>query len=113
MASASFHPFIPSPALDLLTCTCQSRGIGYHTVKHLARKGATVYLGSRSEEAGKAAVAQLEKEGIGKGKVIYAWCDFGTPQKAKETGEKLLGQIERLDIYGAFSRFRRSHKMED
>ncbi|KAF9443487.1 NAD(P)-binding protein [Macrolepiota fuliginosa MF-IS2] len=79
--------------------TGSNRGIGLQTVKHLARKGATVYLGSRSEEAGKAAVSQLEKEGIPKGRVIYAWCDFSTTGKAKETGEKLLGQIDRLDIY--------------
>lgn len=88
-----------------ITCSsvllrASSRGIGYQTVKFLARKGATVYLGSRSEEAGKAAVAQVEKEGIGKGKVVSTWCDFGTPEKAKETGEKLLSQIDRLDIYG-------------
>ncbi|KAF5349507.1 hypothetical protein D9756_009008 [Leucocoprinus leucothites] len=96
-------PFNPETDLEDLTgkvafVTGGNRGIGYHTVKHLARKGATVYLGSRSEEAGKAAVEALEKEGIGKGKVVFTWCDFGTPDKAKESGEKLLSQIDRLDI---------------
>jgi NAD(P)-dependent dehydrogenase (short-subunit alcohol dehydrogenase family) len=81
----------------------RSRGIGYYTVKHLAIKGATVYLGSRSEAAGKTAVANLEKEGIGKGKVLYVWCDFGTPEKAEESATQLLSQINRLDILGEYS----------
>jgi hypothetical protein len=80
-----------------------SRGIGYQTVKHLARRGATVYLGSRSKEAGNKAVADLEEEGTEKGKVVYTWCDFGTVEKAKESGEKLLRKVEKLDILGEYS----------
>ncbi|KAJ3573316.1 hypothetical protein NP233_g2516 [Leucocoprinus birnbaumii] len=96
-------PFNPETELEDLTgkvafVTGANRGIGYQTVKHLSRKGATVYMGARSEEAGKAAVDALEKEGIGQGKVVYTWCDFATPEKARESGEKLLSQIERLDI---------------
>lgn len=79
--------------------------MGYETVKGLARKGATVYLGSRSEEAGKAAVARLEKESVGKGKVIYTWCDFGTTEKAEKSGKELLSQINRLDICGVYTVF--------
>lgn len=48
-------------------------------------------------------MAGLEKEGVGKGKVIFTWCDFSTPEKAKESGEKFLSQVERLDVLGEFS----------
>ncbi|XP_006463657.1 hypothetical protein AGABI2DRAFT_194415 [Agaricus bisporus var. bisporus H97] len=99
----SRNKFNPEKDLKDLTdkvafVTGGNRGMGYETVKGLARKGATVYLGSRSEEAGKAAVARLEKESVGKGKVIYTWCDFGTTEKAEKSGKELLSQINRLDI---------------
>ncbi|PPQ67330.1 hypothetical protein CVT26_007251 [Gymnopilus dilepis] len=78
-------------------------GIGYSTVKHLARKGAKVYLGSRSEEKGKAAVEKLQAEGVGPGEVLLLLCDLGTPSSAKQAGERFLEIETRLDILGARS----------
>lgn len=77
-----------------------SQGIGYATVQHLARKGGKVYLGSRSEEKGKAAVAKLNEQGIGTGQVVYFPCDFTTPQLAKQSAEGFLKLESRLDILG-------------
>jgi NAD(P)-dependent dehydrogenase (short-subunit alcohol dehydrogenase family) len=69
-------------------------------VKHLARKGAKVYLGARSEDRGKAAIEQLNAEGIGAGEVIWLPCSFNTPALAKEAAEHFLQLQDRLDILG-------------
>ncbi|KAF9474416.1 NAD(P)-binding protein [Pholiota conissans] len=74
-----------------------NQGIGYATVKHLARKGAKVYLGSRNEEKGRNAVAKLLEEGIGSGDVVYFACDLSTPLAAKNSAEGFLKVEERLD----------------
>ncbi|KAF8956564.1 hypothetical protein BDZ97DRAFT_1907144 [Flammula alnicola] len=95
------------PARDLadltgkvIIVTGANTGIGYGTAKHLARKGAKVYLGSRSEEKGKKAVAQLKEEGIGSGKIIYFHCDLATPALAKQSADGFLQQENRLDVLG-------------
>ncbi|KAF8970393.1 hypothetical protein BDZ97DRAFT_1914695 [Flammula alnicola] len=75
-----------------------AKGIGYATAKYLARKGAKVYLGSRSEEKGKNAVAQLKEEGLASGEVIYFHCDLATPALAKQSADGLLQQENRLDV---------------
>ncbi|KAF9473592.1 NAD(P)-binding protein [Pholiota conissans] len=95
--------FDPSRDLADLTgkvviVTGANTGIGYSTVKHLARKGAKVYLGARSEEKGKAAVEKLQGEGIGAGEVVWLPCSFNTPAQAKEAAEHFLKLENRLDI---------------
>ncbi|KAF9486147.1 NAD(P)-binding protein [Pholiota conissans] len=112
-SSATFTPENDLPDLTgkVIFVTGANHGIGYATVKHLAGRGAKVYLGSRSEEKGLAAVASLELEladlsSKGKdaakrptpGKVIYHHCDMSTPAQAKETAEKLIEKEERLDV---------------
>ncbi|PPQ71951.1 hypothetical protein CVT24_007916 [Panaeolus cyanescens] len=77
-----------------------SSGIGYTAAKHFARKGATVYIGVRSEAKGKAAVEGLEAEGIGSGKVIYHECELGAPQQAKTAALEFMKRVDRLDILG-------------
>jgi NAD(P)-dependent dehydrogenase (short-subunit alcohol dehydrogenase family) len=69
-------------------------------VKHLARKGAKVYLGARSEERGKAAVAKLQEEGIGAGEVIYLHVDISTPLLAHQAAQGFLALESRLDVLG-------------
>ncbi|KAF8970389.1 hypothetical protein BDZ97DRAFT_1652495 [Flammula alnicola] len=84
----------------VIIVTGANTGIGYGTAKHLARKGAKVYVGSRSEEKGKKAVAQLKEEGMGSGEVIYLPCDLATPALAKKSAEDFLQLENRLDILG-------------
>lgn len=81
-------------------CNALSTGIGYHTVKFLARKGAKVYLGARNEAKAMAALAELEKEGIGHGQVEYLNVNFGDPRWARLAAEEFLRKESRLDILG-------------
>ncbi|KJA24398.1 hypothetical protein HYPSUDRAFT_527331 [Hypholoma sublateritium FD-334 SS-4] len=78
--------------------TGANQGIGYATAKHLARKGARVYLGARSEEKGRGAVARLEGEGVLPGAVVYFACDLSTPAQAKAAALGFLELEARLDV---------------
>ncbi|KAF8956565.1 hypothetical protein BDZ97DRAFT_1941463 [Flammula alnicola] len=89
----------------VIIVTGANTGIGYGTAKHLARKGAKIYVGSRSEEKGKKAVAQLKEEGIGSGEVIYLPCDLATPALAKKSAEDFLQLENRLDVLGMHQLF--------
>ncbi|KIK00400.1 hypothetical protein K443DRAFT_100382 [Laccaria amethystina LaAM-08-1] len=93
------------PSKDLLDLTSKvilvtggNHGIGYSTVKHLARKGAKVYLGARNEEKGKAAIARLNEEGIAPENAIYFPCDISTPSQAKQAAEDFMSREDRLDV---------------
>ena len=77
-----------------------STGIGYHTVKLLARRGAKVYLGARNESKAKAAIAELEREGLGSGQVVYLHVDLSDPRWAQEAANEFLTKETRLDILG-------------
>lgn len=77
-----------------------STGIGYETVKCLARRGAKVYLGARDESKATGALAKLEQEGLGpgNGQVIWFKVDYGNPRLAKKAAEEFLKRESRLDI---------------
>jgi NAD(P)-dependent dehydrogenase (short-subunit alcohol dehydrogenase family) len=79
-----------------------SIGIGYYTVKHLACRGATVYLAARNESKAIGAIAQLETEGLGPGFGQVNWLKFDLmdPRKAKAAAEEFLSKETRLDILG-------------
>ncbi|KAF8833682.1 hypothetical protein BDN67DRAFT_916467, partial [Paxillus ammoniavirescens] len=49
--SKSFNPLTDLPDLSgkVIIVTGGNAGIGYATVKHLARKGATVYMAARNK----------------------------------------------------------------
>ena len=79
-----------------------SRGIGYHTAKFLARKGAKVYLGARNESKASGAISQLEQEGLGRGQVLWLEVDLSDPRLAKESAEDFLRRESRLDILGEY-----------
>ncbi|KAF8965856.1 hypothetical protein BDZ97DRAFT_1810022 [Flammula alnicola] len=100
--SKKFDPLTDLKDLSgkVIIVTGANTGIGYATVKHLARTGAKVYLGARSEEKGKAAVAKLQQEGIRSGEVAWFSCDFGTPASAKKSAEDFLLLENRLDVLG-------------
>ncbi|KDR76490.1 hypothetical protein GALMADRAFT_246871 [Galerina marginata CBS 339.88] len=82
----------------VIIVTGANTGIGYSTVKHLARRGAKVYLGSRSEEKGTLAISKLQEEGIGSGEVVPLSCDLSTPALAKKAAEDFLQRETRLDV---------------
>jgi len=77
-----------------------STGIGYETVKHLARRGAKVYLGARNESKATGALAQLDHEGLGpgNGEVFWLKADFSSMRSSKAAAEEFLKKEQRLDI---------------
>ena len=74
-------------------------------MKHLARKGAKVYLGARSEEKATVALQTLEEEGISPGQVVWLPFDASSPEKAKKSAETFLEKEERLDVLGKHLRY--------
>ncbi|KAI0635316.1 NAD-P-binding protein [Trametes polyzona] len=97
--------FDPSRDLADLTgkvaiVTGGNSGIGLATVQHLARHGAKVYIGARSEERAKAAIERLRTEGLqpGNGELEWLDLDLSDPRKAKQSAEAFLAKEKRLDI---------------
>lgn len=84
---------------SILTYT-QSAGIGYATVKHLARKGAKVYMAARNKTRAEEAIAKLKQEGLGpgNGEVIWLELDLIDPRNAKTTAQEFMRKEKRLDI---------------
>ena len=95
---------------SLLECEFQlypslhSAGIGFTAIKHLAKRGAKVYLGARSEEKAKAAIERLTAEGIGSGQVHHLNLDLSDPKLAKAVAEDFLTKEIRLDVLGMLRR---------
>ena len=85
------------------TNSTDSRGVGYATIKHLARHGAKVYLAARDESRAKAAIARLESDGLGpgNGQVLWHELDLSDPRKAKKSAEDFLKKESRLDVLSA------------
>lgn len=97
------YPFEPSKdLLDLagkvVLVTGGNTGIGYETVKQLARRGAKVYLGARDESKATGAIAKLQAEGLGQGQVVWLKVDFSDPRLAKRAAEEFIDCESRLDI---------------
>jgi NAD(P)-dependent dehydrogenase (short-subunit alcohol dehydrogenase family) len=81
-----------------------SAGIGYSTVKHLARHGAKVYMAARNQSKAEAAIAQLKAEGLGpgNGEVIWLELDLVDPQNAKKAAEEFIKREKRLDVLSLY-----------
>lgn len=81
-----------------------STGIGYGTVKHLARKGAKVYMAARNKGRAEAAVAKLQSEGLepGNGKVVWLELDLCDPRNSKKAAQEFMNKEDRLDILSTF-----------
>lgn len=77
-----------------------SAGIGYATVKHLARKGAKVYMAARNKTKAGEAIAKLKQEGLGpgNGEVIWLELDLIDPRNAKKAAQEFMSKEERLDV---------------
>lgn len=82
-----------------------SSGIGFATVQVLARHGAKVYIGARSEAKAKAAIERLHAEGLqpGNGSVDWFELDLSDPRTAKKSAHSFLEKETRLDVLGAYA----------
>ncbi|KAG0702645.1 NAD(P)-binding protein [Suillus ampliporus] len=100
--SKSFDPVTDLPDLSgkVILITGGNAGIGYSTVKHLARHGAKVYMAARNQSRAEAAIAQLKAEGLGPGNgdVIWLELDLKDPRNAKKTAEEFMKLEKRLDV---------------
>ncbi|KAG2095903.1 NAD(P)-binding protein [Suillus discolor] len=100
--SKSFDPVTDLPDLSgkVILITGGNAGIGYSTVKHLARRGAKVYMAARNQSKAEEAIAQLKAEGLGPGNgdVIWLELDLKDPRNAKEAAEVFMKQEKRLDV---------------
>ena len=89
-------------SIDINICnsTLNSAGIGYATVRNLARGGAKVYLAARNEERAKAAIHKLKQEGLGSrnGDVHWLKLDLSDPKVAKESALQFAAKEKRLDV---------------
>ncbi|KAH6951289.1 hypothetical protein DER45DRAFT_605485 [Fusarium avenaceum] len=90
------------PNLDgkIAVVTGGNAGIGYHTVKHLALRGAKVYLGARSESRAKAAINRLleENPSIPRENVVWLRLDLSNQAHVVNAAVKLRSKEQRLDI---------------
>lgn len=82
-----------------------SAGIGYHTVKQLALKGAKVYLGARSESRAKAAIERLlgENPSIPRENISWLRLDLSSLAQVVDAALELRSKEGRLDILSTFS----------
>ncbi|KAG2095902.1 NAD(P)-binding protein [Suillus discolor] len=100
--SKSFDPVTDLPDLSgkVILITGGNAGIGYSTVKHLARRGAKVYMAARNQNKAEEAIAQLKAEGLGPGNgdIIWLELDLKDPRNAKKAAEEFMKQEKRLDV---------------
>lgn len=72
----------------------------------LAKRGAKVYLGCRSELRAKDAIARMCKAAPGldlEDRLVWLPLDLSVMRLAKQAGEEFLSKETRLDILGQFS----------
>ncbi|KAG1813703.1 uncharacterized protein BJ212DRAFT_1482598 [Suillus subaureus] len=100
--SKSFDPVTDLPDLSdkVILITGGNAGIGYSTVKHLARRGAKVYMAARNQSKAEEAITQLKAEGLGPGNgdIIWLELDLKDPRNAKKAAERFMKQEKRLDV---------------
>ncbi|KAH7890465.1 NAD(P)-binding protein [Phlebopus sp. FC_14] len=100
--SKSFDPATDLPDLSgkVVLITGGNAGIGYATVKHLARRGAKVYMAARNKDKAEAAIVQLNQEGLGPGHGQVTWLqlDLADPRNAKKAAAEFLTKENRLDV---------------
>ncbi|KAG2034783.1 hypothetical protein BDR03DRAFT_964012 [Suillus americanus] len=104
--SKSFDPATDLPDLSgkVILITGGNAGIGYSTVKHLARRGAKVYMAARNQIKAEEAIAQLKADGLGPGNgdVIWLELDLKDPRNAKKAAERFMKLEKRLDVLSQY-----------
>ncbi|KZT68900.1 NAD(P)-binding protein [Daedalea quercina L-15889] len=103
---------IPSLNGKIAVVTGGNGGIGYATIQHLARHGATVYMAARNEAKAQAAIKRLHEEGLapGNGQVKSLRLDLSNPALARTAAEELLSEEDRLDVLSMMAHFISSMK---
>ncbi|SJL12840.1 uncharacterized protein ARMOST_16272 [Armillaria ostoyae] len=96
-----------SPAFDMVDLkgkvvivTGGNSGIGYGTVRHLARAGARVYMAARNENRAAEAIERLKTESLepGNGEVLWLKLDLSDPRLARQSAEEFMRKEKRLDV---------------
>ncbi|EGN94608.1 hypothetical protein SERLA73DRAFT_126076 [Serpula lacrymans var. lacrymans S7.3] len=97
-----FNPVTDLPDLTgkVILITGGNAGIGYATVRHLARHGAKVYMAARNEAKAKEAIAQLNAEGLGpgNGEIVWLELDLKDIRNAKKAAEEFMTKEDKLDV---------------
>ncbi|KAI0334378.1 NAD-P-binding protein [Cubamyces sp. BRFM 1775] len=97
-----FDPATDLPDLTgkVMIVTGGNSGIGFTAALHLARRGAKVYIGARSEQRAKAAIERMRAEGLQPGNGTLEWfmLDLSDPRKAKESAHEFMKREDRLDV---------------
>ncbi|CZT05848.1 related to light induced alcohol dehydrogenase Bli-4 [Rhynchosporium graminicola] len=78
-----------------------STGIGYATAEQLAIHGAKVWMGARSEEKAKQAIAKFNTDhqnNTKKGEIVWLPLDLTFPVDVMASAKSFLAQVDRLDI---------------
>ncbi|KAJ7120197.1 NAD(P)-binding protein [Mycena epipterygia] len=96
--SSKFNPArdIPDLSGKIVLVTGGNVGLGYHTVKQLLLKNATVYLAARSSEKGTAAIRQLEDETCKT--AIFLQLDLADLPSVRRAATEFLAKESRLDV---------------
>ncbi|KAF7980264.1 hypothetical protein HWV62_39011 [Athelia sp. TMB] len=103
--SKKFDPQSDLPDLSgkVAIVTGGNAGIGYATVKHLARLGAKVYVAARSEEKLAATVERIQSDDdIDNDLIQPLLLDLADARKAKAAAEEFIEMEDRLDILRAY-----------
>ncbi|KIM59867.1 hypothetical protein SCLCIDRAFT_125341 [Scleroderma citrinum Foug A] len=100
--SKDFNPEqdIPNLTGKVIIITGGNTGIGYGTIKHLARKGARVYMAAQNKARAEAAISALNKEGLGlgNGEVVWLELNLSNPCNAKKAAKEFMAKEDRLDV---------------
>ncbi|TCD65449.1 hypothetical protein EIP91_002662 [Steccherinum ochraceum] len=91
---------IPDLSGKVIIVTGGNSGLGFESVKYLAAAGAKVYMGARSEQKAKDAMARIDEE-LGKekkGTVEWLELDLSDSRKAKAAAETFVEKENRLDV---------------
>uniref|UniRef100_H0ZKF4 Zinc finger BED-type containing 1 n=1 Tax=Taeniopygia guttata TaxID=59729 RepID=H0ZKF4_TAEGU len=81
--AASLSPVFPTQNGKVAIVTGGAKGIGYQTVKHLARLGMHVIIAGNSERDGQEAVRKIKEETL-TGKVEFLYCDLASMKSIRQ-----------------------------
>ncbi|XP_074822221.1 E3 SUMO-protein ligase ZBED1 isoform X2 [Natator depressus] len=76
-------PVFPTQNGNVAIVTGGAKGIGYHTVKHLARLGMHVIIAGNDESEGQEAVRKIKEETVNE-KVEFLHCDLASMKSIRE-----------------------------
>ncbi|XP_074848494.1 E3 SUMO-protein ligase ZBED1 isoform X3 [Carettochelys insculpta] len=76
-------PVFPTQNGNVAIVTGGAKGIGYHTVKHLARLGMHVIIAGNDESEGQKAVRRIKEETVN-AKVEFLYCDLASMKSIRQ-----------------------------